>query len=360
MPDQAAFYQACRNAGFVHSPDQNSPDSTGVGPTPFNNPGGVRISTALGYLSQARHRLNLTVRANTHAHRVLIDGKRATGVRAESGGEVFDVHAEEVILSGGAIGSPQLLMLSGIGPAEHLESLGIEVIEDLAGVGQNLRDHPQVPVTFRKKADFNMDPLAPKIQLALRYTAEGSSLRNDMFIHPLSFTTQEGLYLSSDSEPIGISMIVALYLAQGAGEIRLQSTDPREQPLLDYNFLTEPFDRERIREGVRICAQLGRDGVYDGIIDARIDPTDGDIDSDDALDRWMMRRIRTSHHVSGTCKMGPASDRRAVVDNDGRLHGVEGLRVADASIMPDCIRANTNVTSMLIGERIANFLRDRT
>ena len=127
--------------------------------------------------------------------------------------------------------------------------------------------------------------------------------------------------------------------------------------MLDYNYLEEEFDRRRLREAVHICLELAEREAFKSMIEERIAPTEADLESDDALDEWMRKEVNTSHHVSGTCKMGPASDPMAVVDQHGRVHGIEGLRVADASIMPDCIRANTNVTTMVIGERIVDFIR---
>ncbi len=357
LPDQKAFYESCRTAGFDHSADQNHPDSTGVGPVPLNNPGGVRWSTAIGYISQARHRLNLTIRPDCLVHRVMIDKGRATGVLVESGSELFELQAEEVILSAGSIGSPHILMRSGVGPADTLQNAGVEVLHDLPGVGRNLRDHPQVGVTWRSKPEFEQDPLAPRIQVVLRYTAPGSDLRNDMLIHQLSYATTEGIYLAGSSAPHGVGMIIALYLAKGRGRITLRSPDPHVQPVLDYNYLTEEEDRRRMRDAVRLCVRMGDDPAFVEIIEERTNPNDDDLSSDEMLDAWLIRHASTSHHISSTCKMGPASDRHAVVDSSGRVHGLDNLRVADASIMPDCIRANTNLTTMMIGERIASFIR---
>ena len=187
LPVQNAFHQACLEVGFAHDPDMNNPDSGGIGPLPMNNPEGVRMSTALSYLNPQRHRLNLTIRANVTVRRVIFDGNRTIGVEVESGGEVFTLEGNEVILSAGAIASPQLLMLSGVGPQEHLLSLGIPVVYDSPGVGQNLRDHPNIRVPLEVHDDFPMDPKAPRAQTALRYTAEGSTLRNDMQLMASSF-----------------------------------------------------------------------------------------------------------------------------------------------------------------------------
>ena len=152
-------------------------------------------------------------------------------------------------------------------------------------------------------------------------------------------------------------MNIVLDLAMGSGELRLRSTDPNEQPFLNYNYLQEPFDRQRLREGVRLALSLAEHESFSDILAERIEPSDSDLESDDELDEWMMREATTNQHISCTCKMGPVSDPMAVVDQCGRVHGIDGLRVVDASIMPDCIRANTNVTTMMIGERVADFIR---
>ena len=355
-PEQAAFYDASLDAGYPDCPDHNDPDSTGVGPLALNNPDGIRWSTAIGYLNPARHRLNLTIKANCLVHRLLFEGKRAVGVQVESGGEMFDVYGEEIVLSGGSIGSPHILMLSGIGPADHLKAIGIPMVHDLPGVGQNLRDHPQVSVTLRVKEAFLPDGTEPRLQIGLRYTAEGSDLRNDMFLLPTAFATEEGYLVESDSVPLGFHVAACIYLAVGAGEIRLASADPHQQPALDYNYLTESFDRERLRESVRIIIDLLEHNAFKKLVAERLAPTDADLATDRALNEWLLRQVATSHHISSTCKMGPDSDPMAVVDQYGKVYGVEGLRVADASIMPDCIRANTNVTTMVIGERISDFM----
>ena len=357
LPAQAAFYNACRSAGFPDSPDHNHPDSTGVGPVPLNNPNGIRLSTALGYLDQARHRLNLSIRANCTVHRIIFEGKRAVGVEVESGGDKFVVEGEEIILSAGAIASPQLLMLSGVGPEAHLTGLGIPMVHDLPGVGQNLRDHPTVWVTWRTKEDFALDGMAPRIQVTLRYTADSSPLRNDMKISMLSFATERVNRGGDRMVPMGIRMTAGIQLAAGSGELTLTSTDPTVQPSLDYRYLGDPVDRERLRESVRLCVSLGEDKEFDNIIQERIDPSDEVLSSDENLDDWLMREVTTSQHISCTCKMGPASDPMAVVDQSGRVHGIHGLRVVDASIMPDCVRANTNVTTMVIGEHVSDFIK---
>ena len=356
LPYALAFEQACLAEGFAQDEDQNHPESTGVSPRARNTVDGVRISMAIAYLDPARHRLNLTIKGDVMTRRVLFEGNRAVGVEAESGGEQFTVEGDLIILSGGSIGSPQILMLSGVGPADHLRELSIAVVQDSPGVGQNLRDHPSACVLFRATGE-PPDVQAPVIQVGLRYTVEGSHLRNDMQVSAMLMTSEHRpaqVEISDDENYIGIS--ASMQLALGAGELRLASNDPNVQPHLDYNYLTEPFDRERMRMAIRLAARLGEHPAFKDILLNLVNPTEADLASDDALDAWLSRNVGTSHHISGTCKMGPDSDPMAVVDQYCRVRGVEGLRVADASVMPDVIRANTNATSIMIGERVADWI----
>jgi predicted dehydrogenase (TIGR03970 family) len=358
LPHSLAFHQACLAADFRDDPDQNHPESTGVSPRARNTLNGVRISMALAYLDPARHRLNLTIKGNVMACRLLFEGRRAVGVAVESGGERFTVEADHIVLSSGAIGSPHLLLRSGVGPAAQLQSVGVPVLHDLPGVGQNLRDHPSATVLFRMAGE-RPDVQAPAIQVGLRYTVEGSYLQNDMQITPILMTSEHRpvqVRIDDDANYVGLSC--SLQLAVSAGELLLTSPDPYAQPFLNYRYLTDPFDRERMHKAIRLAVRLGADPAWKDLIIERITPTNTDLASDEALDDWLMRNLGTAHHVSGTCKMGPASDPMAVVSQYGRVHGLEGLWVADASIMPDCIRANTNATTIMIGERVADFIKE--
>ena len=356
MPHAVAFEEACLALGFQADADQNHPESTGVSPRARNTLEGVRISMALAYLDPARHRLNLTIKANVMTRRILFEGRRAVAVEAESGGERFTVEGGQIVLSAGSIGSPQLLLLSGVGPEEQLRSLGISVVQDLPGVGKNLRDHPSACVLFHTTGD-RPDVQAPVIQVGLRYTVEGSGIRNDMQVSPMLMTSEHRpaqVEIDDDQNYIGVS--ASLQLAIGSGELRLTSNDPNVQPYLDYNYFNEPLDLERMRKAIRLCVRLGDHPAFKDIIIDRVTPTDTELASDDALGAWLMRNAGTSHHIAGTCKMGPDTDPMAVVDQNGRVRGLEGLRVADASIMPDVIRANTNATSIMIGERVADWI----
>jgi len=349
-PFQEAFYRACVAAGFPEDHDMNHPEATGVGALPLNNPQDIRMSTALTYLNPNRHRLNLTIRGHAMARRVLFDGSRATGVEVASGGERFIMAAEEIVLCGGAVSSPHLLMLSGLGPAAHLRAHGILVVRDVPGVGQNLRNHPSAGVRALAADGFAMDAGAPRNQVSLRCTARGSKARNDLQITPTSTNA-----LGDASREFRIGCRVELPV--GAGVLTLASADPEVHPTIQYHSLQDPHDRERLGEAVRLAAALLHHEAFNGIIAACIAPTAQDLASDAALDAWLLQTAGNAHHTSGTCKMGPASDHMAVVDQYCRVHGIQGLRVVDASIMPNVTRSNTNATTIMIAERVADWMQ---
>jgi choline dehydrogenase len=357
LPPQTAFHAACLAAGFSDCADHNAPGVSGVGPIPLNTVQGVRWSTQVAYLNPVRSRPNLTILANCTARRIIVEGQRAIGIVAERSGEALTLHAGEVILSAGSIGSPHLLLLSGIGPADHLRQFGIACVMDLPGVGQNLRDHPHVYSTWQPKSGLRMDPQSPRYQVALRYTAPGSSLRNDIQVLMVSFATGRVDRGGDGVTPVGVTLQPVLNLAAGYGELCLQSPDARMQPRIDFRFLDEAVDRQRLRDALRLCVDLAGHAAFEAILDQRVAPTEAVLASDAQLDQWMRREVTTTNHISGTCKMGPPADPLAVVSQAGRVHGIDGLRVVDASIMPDCVRANTNATAMLIGERMSALLR---
>ena len=367
IESQRAFYNACKDAGFPDGPDQNHPDVTGVGPTPFNNPNGIRWSTNLGYLSMARHRLNLTIRAQCTSRKVLFEGNKAIGMEVESEGESFNVYGDTIILSAGAVASPQLLMLSGVGPADQLTALGINLVNDLPGVGQNLRDHPIMAALWSVKESHMQDPDAPRSQVAARYTAAGSDLRIDLKLAFNSFAIADSRiehrkdsapagHEADINTPVGVKISVSLQLAESAGYMRLVSNDIHEQPELNFNYYSTEFDLKRGREGLLKAISLGESRYFANILDKRLQPSDDHIANEDSLNDWILRNATTGQHISGTCKMGPDSDELAVVNQSGDVRGLENLKVIDASIMPDCIRANTNATTMMIAERMLDLI----
>ena len=358
LPVAAAFYDSCRELGFPEDADQNHPDSNGVAARPLNNIDGVRMSTSLTYLSMSRHRLNLTVRGSVVVRRILFEGKKAIGVEAESNGESFTIFGEQIILSGGAIASPQILMLSGVGPADHLQEMGIPLVHESPGVGENLRDHPAVFSLFRGVGD-PPDLDAPSIQVGLRFSPPGTGTRGDIQLAPILMTSEHrpaSVQIDSDDFHFGFS--AALQNATTAGRLRLASTDPHVQPELFYDYLSDPVDRQRLRAAVRLGLEIAEQPGFREFVAERLSPTDEELASEAALDQWLLRNAYTQHHSSGTCKMGPGSDLDAVVDQYCRVYGMENLRVVDASVMPDVIRANTNATTIMIAERVAEFIKE--
>ena len=356
-PQQHAFYRACLDAGFAHCPDHNRPGSTGVGPLAFNIDGRTRVSTAIAYLESARRRENLTIVPHTLVHRVTFEGTRAVGVRGATLDEDSDFRGEEIILCAGAIGTPQILLLSGIGPADQLRSLDIPVIRDIPSVGKGLRDHPDVPIFWGTRHDFPLDTNQVNTgTVTLRFTAPASPYVNDMVIYMGNYSSATPMRGLDAVEPEGIGVSQCLYMALSQGELTLRSRDPRQQPRIDLNLLDHPFDLARMRESVRMCARLFRHKAFDGIVEERSGPSDEILESDEALNLWMRRQVITAHHVSSTCRMGRADDGTAVVDQYGRVHGTRGLRVIDASIMPEAVRANPNLTVIAMAEMAADFV----
>ena len=348
---QAAFYRACRDSGFPDDPDMNHPDATGVGAMPLNNPGGVRMSTAITYLDACRHRLNLTLRANVIVRRIVFEGQRATGVEVESGGDVFVVNGDEILLAAGAIASPQLLLLSGVGDSDQLRPLAIEPVHDLPGVGRSMKNHPSVSIVFRSRPEHHLAPNAPRNQVGLRFTAEGSSARNDIQVQP---TTS---YPQSREAP-NIRVGCRLEYPYSEGLLTLKSADVSTQPDLDFRFLTDTRDTTRFRNAVRRTVRIFEHPAFAEILGERLSPTDADLADDASLDAWLQQNAGIAGHTSVTCKMGPATDPTAVVDQYCKVHGLQNLRVVDASVMPDIVRANTNATIIMMAERAADFIKE--
>jgi len=294
QPLQRAFYDACLAEGFLEDTDMNHPDSTGVGSIPVNNFNGIRMSTALTYLDPVRHRLNLTIKANVLVRRILFDGERAIGVEVDSGGQRFTVVGSEIVLAAGGIASPQLLMLSGVGPADHLHSLGIPVLRDLPGVGQNLRDHPLVTIELRVKPGVKLDTNGPQMQGGLRYTTAGSSFRNDMQIFPANYggpKTGDPMGGAWNTRELGVRLTCILEHAVSTGELRLTSSDPNQKPHLDYRYFEDAWDLRRMHDAVRLSQKLLQHRSFGPIVDSWIDPSQQDLASDEALDAWLMRPV---------------------------------------------------------------------
>ena len=351
-PAARAYEQACLGAGYPACPDHNAPDAQGIGPVPFNTRDGRRLSAAVAFLAPALSRPNLTVLDRAMTQRVVVERGRAVAVDVVRDGARQRLEADEIVLSAGAIASPQLLLLSGIGPADEIERVGIAPIAQLRGVGKNLRNHPLAATAWTASERYrDATELPIPWQIQLRCTAPGSSDRLDACLGAAVLTKR-----TPNNEPrIGVSTL--LMHAASAGELRLASADADVQPDIDLGFLREPSDLARMRAMIHLALELGARAELAPLRGSRAMPGDEDLASDRALDDWLKRNVLTSHHPCGTARIGPASDPLAVVDGAGRVHGVEGLRVVDASIMPDCPRVNINATTMMVASRIADMMR---
>ena len=359
QPLQRAFYEACVESGFSDVWDHNLPDATGVGPWPRNRRDGNRISTNIAYLLGIRDRANLTIR-----HGVLVDqlsfsdaaGARVNGVIL-SDGEV--IHADRVCVSAGAAVSPAILLRSGIGPAEKLAPHGIGQRAALPGVGENLIDHFGTGVQAFPKPDVVHDPDIVT-EIGVRYTAAGSEQFNDMQLAISTIWDEEqvrGLTDAPRQHPsFGIGAVIQRPYSRGA--VTLRSTDPAEQPQLDMHYASHPEDLRRLMDGARLCWEIMHSDAIASFTERVIAPRPEVMESDNALADYIRRTTSTTWHICGTARMGQPTDPLAVTDQQGRVHQVENLRVADASIMPDIVSCNTNLTTIMIGERVAESLRE--
>jgi len=366
-PDiQKAFHAACLDEGYGAVEDTNGPNPAGVGVWPSNNLDGWRMSAAITHLNPMRHCLNLTVRGEVFVRRVLIEDRKAVGVEVESGGEVFNVEADRVVLSAGALKSPHLLMLSGIGPKDQLEQFGIPVVNDLPGVGQNLMNHLSAQVTFKVKDGLSLHGDFDAVHFGLHYTSDGSTEMNDMLLRTTPMVDERpervpGLrtkFLNDDIPADRVARLsVTLGLPDGSGYVRLASSDPSEQPTFNYCYLQDPNDRRRVREGIRKAVGFLESETYKDVCDFRLHPSDDILADDDALDLYIRKTVGSARHVSGTCKMGPDSDPMAVVDQYCSVKGVTGLSVVDASVKPRITRSGgSHATVLMMAERAVQWI----
>jgi 5-(hydroxymethyl)furfural/furfural oxidase len=393
-----AFRAAAGGAGIPYHDDANAEPGTGCFPFPRNNVYGRRVSTALAYLDDAtRLRPNLHIVPHALVEGIAFDGRRAVAVQASVSGRPVRFAAREIIVSSGAIHSPALLMRSGIGPAEHLRDHGIPVVADRVGVGANLQDHPLVGLGVHLKPQGRLDP---RLRNPFLIYARFSSGLPDCPDQDMKISLANRF----DASPIGNHFAVVRVgpdKAFSRGFVRLRNASPRDEPFVAFNLLADERDRIRMRDGVRFVHRLlttpevravshdvfagaytrwlrslqsvGRVGdAALGLAGLLMDsgrparralmrlafPDGGDIHrmaaDDGLLDAWIRSTVLGNWHACGTCRMGSANDRAAVVDPAGRVIGIEGLRVADASIMPSVPCANTNLSTIMIGEKIAD------
>lgn len=361
---QQEFLSTCLAAGYPEVEDHNHPAATGVGPIPSNRRDAhTRVSTAMAYLGPARSRPNLTIRPDSLVHRVVLDGTRAAGVEVSGpeGGvpELVEVApGGQVLLCAGALGSPALLLRSGIGPAEELRRHGIETRLELPGVGRELSDHPRSGV-FMAPRPGAWQASDPFLQTILRTTSEGSDRFNDLQFYAVNHFD---LGLFPELRMLGgadviLGVMVVHQKPSSRGSLRLSSPDPSAAPAVDLNFLATQGDLRVLLDAVRTCWALVHEGGIRKFGEELVVLSEKIIRNEAMLTQYVRLSLDSGYHPVGTARMGAAPEDGAVVDEQCRVHGVEGLRVADASIMPEIVSCNTNLTTIMIGERVADWIR---
>jgi 4-pyridoxate dehydrogenase len=377
-----AWLVAARSAGFPVTDDYNGKEQVGFGRGQYTIRNGYRSSASTAYLKPARSRRNLSVETGAHVTRVLMQGTRATGVEfVRDGGDKVEVTADrEVILAAGAFNTPPLLMLSGIGPAAHLRDLGIKAVVDLP-VGKNLQDHLASIIFFERRDngvfhhDMRIDRMAVSmIRAYFLGTGPGTVVPGGLhaFVKTrpeLAVPDIEFMFRGAPAQPHlwfpllrpayadGYGIRPTLLHPDSRGEILLRSTDPRDPPRIVYNFFTAPDDLPRLREGFKRARDVAYQKAMEPYRGREVSPGP-DVKTDGEIDAWLKRTAITAHHPCGTCAMGIGPD--AVTDPELRPRGVEGLRVVDASVMPDLVSAHINACVLMIAERASDIIRGKT
>lgn len=340
---QQAFIDGCVRMGLPLWPDQNLPNPFGVSATAYCVKEGRRQSSAVAYLEPARSRPNLTVVAEAWAVSLRLSGDRVEGVRYEKDGKTREAAGGQVVLSAGVYHTPQVLMLSGIGPPAELERLGIRVVHPLEGVGENYQDHAVAFLTFEGVKDPQEDWIVPSVMLNYKS-------RPDREVSDFQMIIRRPTALGGTQ----ILMPVSVHLIEQSsrGRVYLKSTDPHELPGIDPRMLEHPDDVGRMVEAMRFAKDLAETPPMRVYYGALIQPA-----PEEDWARYARSTYDSFHHGVGTCVMGPPSDPRAVVDQRLRVHGLSNLWIADASVLPTIPHAHTNVASILIGERLADFMK---
>ena len=377
-----AVLAACEQAGIPRNPDFNGAQQEGCGYYQTTTSNRRRWSTAKAYLDPARSRQNLTIRTGAHATRVLLTDGRATGVEyATAEGRETATARVEIIVSGGTYGSPQLLQLSGLGPARHLQDIGIPVVRDMPAVGSNLHDHFNTYMSWRCTRPITLNDLenswSRKIAAAIRYGLFRSGPMASNGIHAGLFTRSdprlerpdlqinllEWSTLERTKDKViphdfpGFTLSPVHLKPDGRGTVRLASSDPLTPPSILFDFLRTDYDMQAVITGVRLARTIAEQPALRPYIAEEIIPGPATI-SDADMEAFVRRTGISNHHPSSTCAMGTGTN--SVVDPRLRVHGIQGLRVADASIMPSVVAGNTNAPSIMIGEKAAAMILEDT
>jgi len=378
-----AFIEGAESLGIPRNPDYNGEIQEGTSYIQRTSTGKLRMSAARAFLKPARGRRNLNIITNAHATRILLDGRKAIGVAYNRGGANNHKHKivarREVIVSGGTINSPQLLQLSGIGPADLLRNLGIDVHHDLPGVGENLRDHYGTRLTARAKNVRTINELArgPRLvgEIAKYFLGRRSILElgptlvycfwhsdekvrnSDLQISFTPASYKEGMQAWLDDEP-GFTLASWQQRPESLGYVRARSSDPFDKPVIQPNYLADEEDQRVLLAGIKLSRRLMHTAPLAPYFDYEAYPGK-DVQGDDELLDIARQRSTTLYHLMGTCRMGPETDPTAVVDNRLCVHGMQNLRVIDASIMPTMLSANLNAGVLMIAEKGSDMVLNK-
>ncbi|UFH51712.1 choline dehydrogenase [Pseudomonas sp. KNUC1026] len=373
-----AMVEAGVQAGYPRTEDLNGYQQEGFGPMDRTvTPKGRRSSTARGYLDIAKQRDTLTIVTHAMTDRILFDGKRASGVRYLVGSQAHEARArKEVLLCGGAIASPQILQRSGVGPAQLLQEHGVPVVHDLPGVGENLQDHLEMYIQYACTQPVSLYPSLllhnqPAIGAEWLFNGTGIGASNQFeaggFIRSrpeFEWPNIQYHFLpvainyngSNGVREHGFQAHVGSMRSPSRGRVQIKSTDPHEHPSILFNYMASEQDWQEFRDGIRITREIIAQPALDAFRGREISPGP-EVTTDEQLDAFVREHAETAFHPSCSCKMG--TDAMAVVDGQGRVHGLEGLRVVDASIMPEIITGNLNATTIMLAEKIADRIRGR-
>ena len=375
-PLTRAFVQACQQFGMPYNADFNGPKQVGTGAYQTTTRNARRCSAAVAYLRPALSRPNLTLGTGVRIARIVIENGRAVGVEVIENGRPFVIRAErEVIVTAGAIGSPRLLLLSGIGPADELRAAGVAPVHDLPGVGRNLHDHFGVDIVYELSGPYSLDkynkphwmvlagleyalfrkgPVASNIvEGGAFWYADTQAPTPDLQFH---FLIGAGIEAGVPKIQSGSGVTLNSYALRpkARGSVRLRSARLDDQPIVDPNFLGDPYDVRVSKEGVKISREIMNEPALARYVRKEHFPGSS-VETDADFEAYARRYGRTSYHPVGTCRMGTGAD--AVVDPTLRVHGIDGLRVCDSSVMPRVVSSNTNAAAIMIGEKASDLIR---
>lgn len=372
IPDVMNLYERFLGAGELsglkRNPNFNGASQEGIGIYHHNVKNGERQTVADAYLKPVLDRPNLSLLTRAHCTKILFNGKRATGIEYVQGNQIKQLKADNIILSGGAINSPQLLLCSGIGPAEQLQNLNIPIVHDLPGVGENLQDHPMLILLFKAKESLNE---SPRVDASLNSTAYQDYLRDksglmlttrtfaggfwktraELDVPNMQFYCSIGELQDDNDFAIGLS----LTRPKNRGTLRLSSSNPFDYPKIDPNYLADDDDVKIYLDSIRIARKIVATSAFEDFYDSEFAPG-SDLQSDAELTAWTREAMRSLWHYCGTCKMG--HDELSVVNDKLEVHGIDGLRIVDASVMPEITGGNINAPILMIAEKAADIIKE--